>query len=121
MTYRVEWVPTAAIMALARKWGMTSDDDSPLDYCEADDAASSAEAETFDDAVALAKEKLLDDYFGQVRIERLVKIESCWMRDRWDADAVWHYSDGDSLSEDEPEFRPEIDLIDDERIVVAVQ
>jgi hypothetical protein len=117
MVFQIEWVPTAAILALAKKRGMPSENDSPLDYCEADDAANHAQAGSFAEALELAKGKLAEDYFGQVRIEHLVKIQSRYMRDRWDADAVWHLSDGDELAEDEPEYRPEIDLIDDEEIV----
>jgi hypothetical protein len=105
-------------MALAKKRGMESEDDSPLDYCEADDAAKVLQAPTFAEAVELAKSKIGEDYFGQVRIEHLVKVESRYMRDRWDADAVWHYSGPEHpLDVSAPEYRPDIDLIDDERIV----
>lgn len=118
MTFQIEWVPTKAIEALADKRGRTDPEDSPLDYCEADDAARFMEAATFAEAIEKAATVMADDYFGQVRIEHLVKIESRYMKDRWDADAVWHYTGPDDpLDVDAPEYRPDIDLIDDERIV----
>lgn len=118
MTYQIEWSPTAAIIALAKKRGMPEGEDSPLDYCEADDANETAEAKTFAEAVELAKSKIGEDYFGEVRVEHLVKISSRHMRDRWDADAVWHVSEREAnYDEANPDHRPEIDLIDDEEIV----
>lgn len=118
MTFQIEWVPTEAFEALADKRGRPSRDESPMDYAEPDDASRVMEAATFAEAVEKAASVMADDYFGQVRIERLVKISSRYMKDRWDAVAVWHYTGPeDPLSEDSPEYRPEVDLIDDEHIV----
>ena len=117
MTFQIEWTPDEALVALARKNGMPEGEDCPLDYAEVSDASKFAEAKTFDEAVAIAKQNLPNDMFGQVRIEHLVFIKSRY-GDRWDADAVWHVSEpNEVLSEDEPEHRPDIDLVLDEAIV----
>jgi hypothetical protein len=117
VVFQIEWTPTEAIMALAKKRGMPEGDDSPLDYCEPDDASLYLQRPTFAEAVEVAKAKLAEDFFGQVRIERLVRISSRYMKDRWDAEATWHMADGDVLDEANPDSTHEIDLIDDERIV----
>jgi len=104
-TYQVEWIPTAAIEALP------SPDKSDVDGWDA--ASKYALAKTFAGALALAKKKLPEDWFGCVRIAHLVKIQSRYIQDGWDVDAVWHYSgEGGLLHEDAPEYRP-----DDEQTV----
>lgn len=116
--FQIEWTRDADLVALAKKNGMPEGDDCPMDYAEPSDASRYAKAESFEEALAIAKARLPEDMFGEVRIERLVQIRSRYMKDRWDSDAVWHLSDrGDPLKEDDPDIRPEIDLIDDEEIV----
>lgn len=118
--YRVEWVPQEAFEALADARGRSSRDESPMDYCEPDAVARFLPAKTFADAVKLAKTKLADDYFGQVRIERVVQVSSRYTRDHVEAVAVWHLSDPDeALDEEAPEFRPDLDLLDGEHVVAT--
>jgi hypothetical protein len=118
MLYQVEWIPADAFLALAKKRGMPEGDESPMDYAEPDDAAQTETRKTFEGAMKLAKEKLEGDWFGCVRIEKLVFIKSRY-GDRYDAEAVWHVAHDDSPNEDEPDERPEIDLIDDEHLVAV--
>jgi hypothetical protein len=118
MRYEIDWIPTARIMAVAKERGMPEGDDSPLDWCEPENSAVCKIASSFDSAVSIAREKLPADFFGCVRIERMVKIHDRITGDRWEADAVWHVSDyGDALNPDEPHERPDPMLYDGEYIV----
>lgn len=109
--YVVEWIPPAAVLALAKARGMPEGDDSPMDYCEPTDASETAEAADFPAAVALAKDKANGgDFFGQVEIARLVKIETPGWKTRWLAEAVWFVAHDDEPAEDRPDERPELDL-----------
>lgn len=116
MLYQVEWIPINDFLALAKRRGMPDNDDSPMDYAEPDDAAKHGCVETFEAALKLAKERLEGDWFGCVRIEKLVYITSRY-GDRYDAEAVWHVAHDDNPKEDEPDERPEIDLVGDEQLV----
>jgi hypothetical protein len=122
MTYDVMWVPTDAIEALADERGRPSKDESPLDYCEADDAERGRRVAAFDKAVNIALEVLPSDFFGCVRIEHVVKIKErpldSFERYRYETDAVWHISDCDEeFNQDEPHDRHEIELYDGDEVV----
>jgi hypothetical protein len=115
MRYHVEWVPSEDFEALADKRGRPSRDESPWDYCEPDSVTKILATEAFSHAVEVAKAKLASDFFGQVRIERVVLIKSRHAPARWEADAVWHLADAeDVMDEEAPEYRPELFLLDDE-------
>jgi hypothetical protein len=118
MRYEIDWVPTDLIMAKAKENGMPEGDESPLDYCEAEDANLCKVASTFDLAVSIAREKLPSDFFGCVRIERMVKVRDRITGDRWEADGAWHVSDyKEVLNPEQPHDRPDLMLYDGESIV----
>jgi hypothetical protein len=121
MTYQIEWIPAEAVEALADKRGRPSPDDSAWDYCEPDEAAMTTRAQTFAAAQDIARAKLDGDWFGQVRIERVVQIQRIIGGRRgieWEADAVWHLSAPDeALDETAPEYCPELFLDPGERIL----
>ncbi|UXO93945.1 hypothetical protein Pan3_23 [Pseudanabaena phage Pan3] len=115
--FQVGWVLAADLLALAKKRGYQGGD-GILDYADDTDCVRFVDAPNFAAAVTLAKAKLEHDFFGQVRIERIVKVRDRYTGDRWEAVAVWHLSDSDDiLSEDSPEYEPELDLNEDECIV----
>jgi hypothetical protein len=116
--FHVEWIDSKRIETLARKRGMPDGDDCVLDYAEPDDAAQYVEVGDFEAAVAAAKEKLDVDFFGQVRIDRVVKVRCRYTGERFEAEAVWHVDHDSTPVEDEPEYRPDIDLLEDEEFVV---
>jgi hypothetical protein len=114
MMFRVEWIPERTVVARAIVRGMP-EGGSPLDYCDPEDAVLNVHVADFTSAIKAAKTKLADDYFGQVRIERLLRIVSRTCPDRWDANAVWHVSDRDErLDEDAPEYCLGVQLYGDE-------
>jgi hypothetical protein len=97
MAYDVMWIPTDAIETLADERGRPSKDESPLDYCEAEDAERGIRVADFGKAVGIAKEKLPSDFFGCVRIEHVIAVRErpldCVERIRYETDAVWHVSE----------------------------
>jgi hypothetical protein len=122
MAYDVMWIPTDAIEALADERGRPSRDESPLDYCEAEDAERGVRVKDFDRAQRIAKEKLPSDFFGCVRIEHVIAVKErpldCIERIRYETDAVWHVSDyGDSLDPEQPHDRHEVELYDGDFII----
>lgn len=122
MAYDVMWIPTDAIEALADERGRPSRDESPLDYCEAEDAERGRRVGDFKTAERIAKEVLPTDFFGCVRIEHVIKVQErpldCLERYRYETDAVWHVSDDDEpLNPDEPHDRHEIELYDGDKVV----
>jgi hypothetical protein len=119
MHYEVDWIPTDRILAEAKRRGMPEGDDSPLDWCEPEDCRICKAAADFDLAVKIAHEKLPIDFFGCVRIERMVKVRDRVTGDRWEADAVWHVSDYhlEALDADAPHDRPELTLYDGEYVI----
>jgi hypothetical protein len=119
MRYEIDWIPTASIMSAAKERGMPEGDDSPLDYCEPEDCSICKVTPNFERAIEIAREKLAEDFFGCVRIERMVLVRDRITGDRWEADAVWHVSDchSETLDADEPHERPDLMLYDGEEIV----
>lgn len=122
MSYDVMWIPTDAIEALADERGRPSRDESPLDYCEAEDAERGVRVKDFEAAERIAKEKLPTDFFGCVRIEHVIKVRErpldCLERHRFETDAVWHVSDyGEPLNPDEPHDRHEVELYDGDEVL----
>jgi hypothetical protein len=122
MSYDVMWIPADAIEALADERGRPSKDESPLDYCEAEDAARGVRVSDFDKAVTIAKEKLPIDFFGCVRVEHVVAVKErpidCVERIRYETDAVWHVSGiEEPLNPDEPHDRHEVELYDGDEVV----
>lgn len=122
MAYDVMWIPTEAIEALADERGRPSKDESPLDYCEAEDAERGIRVTEFGKAVGIAKEKLPSDFFGCVRIEHVIAVREqpldCVERIRYETDAVWHVSEiNEPLNPDEPHDRHEVELYDGDKVV----
>ena len=122
MAYDVMWIPTDAIEALADERGRPSKDESPLDYCEAEDAERGRRVTEFSIAERIATEILPSDFFGCVRIEHVVAVRErpldCVERIRYETDAVWHVSEIDEpLNPDEPHDRHEVELYDGDEVV----
>lgn len=122
MAYDVMWIPTDAIEALADERGRLSKDESPLDYCEAEDAERGRRVGDFDKAVSIAREKLPTDFFGCVRIEHVIAVRERPLdfveRIRYETDAVWHVSDySEPLNPEDPHDRHEVELYDGDVIV----
>jgi hypothetical protein len=122
MAYDVMWIPTDAIETLADERGRPSKDESPLDYCEAEDAERGIRVADFGKAVGIAKEKLPSDFFGCVRIEHVIAVRErpldCVERIRYETDAVWHVSEiNEPLNPDEPHDRHEVELYDGDKVV----
>ena len=121
MAYDVMWIPTDAIEALADERGRPSRDESPLDYCEAEDAKRGRRVYDFNKAVSIAKEKLPIDFFGCVLIEHVIAVRErpldCIERIRYETDAVWHVSDDETLDPDEPHDRHEVEIYDGDEII----
>jgi hypothetical protein len=122
MAYDVMWIPTNAIEALADERGRPSRDESPLDYCEAEDAERGRRVNDFATAERIAKEMLPIDFFGCVRIEHVIAVKGrpldCVERVRYETDAVWHVSDyGEQLDPEQPHDRHEVELYDGDEVV----
>jgi hypothetical protein len=117
--FRIEWVPEKEIVALAKKRGMPEGDDCVLDYADETDCAKDRMATNFPQGVLIARDVLAEDFFGQVRLERIVLVRDRYTGDRWEADAVW-YIDHDSTPKlEQPDHTPELDLTEDEEIVAG--
>ena len=89
-TYRVEWVPTKIVEALAESLGRRDGDGTSIwDWLEEDNYTQSVFRATFRGAVRAARQALPFDAFGEARIYRQTETVQPWGveiedRERWD-------------------------------------